>query len=170
MIKLKTASIEDIPTIQNLAQQVWPVTFKPILTDQQIDYMIDMMYSSDSLQKQLIHQKHIFCIVYDKQDNEIGYVSYQLNYELDGVSKVHKVYVLPNYQGYGYGKQIFSTLFNTLLIEKQTSVILNVNRHNKATEFYGKMGFVIFKEENIDIGSGFLMEDYIMIRPLTETK
>jgi ribosomal protein S18 acetylase RimI-like enzyme len=40
---------------------------------------------------------------------------------------------------------------------------LNVNRNNKALGFYQKFGFVILREEDIDIGNGYFMNDYIMV-------
>ena len=43
-----------------------------------------------------------------------------------------------------------------------TSLQLNVNRHNKALHFYEKQGFKIIREEDIDIGEGYFMNDYVM--------
>jgi ribosomal protein S18 acetylase RimI-like enzyme len=37
-----------------------------------------------------------------------------------------------------------------------------VNRHNRALHFYEKQGFKIIREEDIDIGSGYFMNDYVM--------
>ena len=51
------------------------------------------------------------------------------------------------------------------MVSKTNNIIaltLNVNRFNKAIDFYLKNGFKIIKEENIEIGNGFLMEDYVM--------
>ena len=40
---------------------------------------------------------------------------------------------------------------------------LNVNRYNKnALQFYTKQGFAIIKEEDIAIGKGFFMNDFVM--------
>jgi ribosomal protein S18 acetylase RimI-like enzyme len=39
---------------------------------------------------------------------------------------------------------------------------VNVNRHNKALHFYEKYGFKIIREEDIDIGEGYFMNDYVM--------
>ena len=41
-------------------------------------------------------------------------------------------------------------------------IVLNVNRKNPAIMFYQKIDFVIDTEEIIDIGEGFVMDDYIM--------
>ena len=38
---------------------------------------------------------------------------------------------------------------------------LNVNRHNKAKNFYEKMGFQVAYEEDIPIGK-YWMNDYVM--------
>jgi len=37
-----------------------------------------------------------------------------------------------------------------------------VNRQNNAKNFYEKLGFVVIKEEDIDIGNGYFMNDYVM--------
>ncbi len=42
------------------------------------------------------------------------------------------------------------------------ALFLNVNKYNSAIHFYQKTGFVIAKEEVIDIGNGFVMDDYVM--------
>ena len=43
---------------------------------------------------------------------------------------------------------------------------LNVNRHNKALDFYKKMGMSIDRSGDFDIGGGFYMNDYIMRKEL----
>ena len=47
------------------------------------------------------------------------------------------------------------------------SLQLNVNRNNKAKEFYERQGFAVIKEEDIDIGNGYLMNDYVMEKVLS---
>ncbi len=46
------------------------------------------------------------------------------------------------------------------------NLILNVNRKNKAKTFYEKNGFAVVREEDIDIGKGYFMNDYIMEKTL----
>jgi ribosomal protein S18 acetylase RimI-like enzyme len=43
-----------------------------------------------------------------------------------------------------------------------TSLLLNVNRNNPTKGFYEKLGFTVIKEEDIDIGNGYFMNDYVM--------
>ena len=44
----------------------------------------------------------------------------------------------------------------------QLQLFLNVNRFNKAIQFYTKMGFIITDTVDVAIGNGYFMEDYIM--------
>lgn len=53
MFDIRIASKEDIPLIQKLTYQVWPQTYASILSQEQVNYMLGMMYSEVSLQKQM---------------------------------------------------------------------------------------------------------------------
>ena len=45
---------------------------------------------------------------------------------------------------------------------QQKGVFLNVNKYNNAQFFYEKLGFTITKDEVIDIGNDYVMDDYVM--------
>ncbi len=80
--------------------------------------------------------------------------------------KLHKIYVLPSQQGKGSGKFIIDQLTNAMKIKGASALQLNVNRNNPAKSFYEKIGFAVIKEEDIDIGSGYFMNDYVMEKKL----
>ena len=42
------------------------------------------------------------------------------------------------------------------------TLLLQVNRHNKAKQFYDKLGFKVLKMADFDIGRGYFMNDYVM--------
>jgi GNAT superfamily N-acetyltransferase len=72
------------------------------------------------------------------------------------------LYVLPQIQGKGVGK-IFIQYINDIAKENANlGLILNVNKYNKAKDFYLKYGFEITKSIIVDIGKGYIMDDYIM--------
>ena len=84
------------------------------------------------------------------------------NYQNKKVTRIHKIYILPEAQGKGVGKLLIEKVV-ALAKENQSEVIsLNVNKFNKAVSFYKKIGFEIVAEEDLDIGNGYLMEDYKM--------
>ena len=59
---IRSADQDDIGTIGYLAHQVWPVTYKDILSSDQMNYMLDLFYSPESLENQIIQLKHRFII------------------------------------------------------------------------------------------------------------
>lgn len=121
--------------------------------------MLEMMYSPEVLQKQM-KDGHIFVICY-KDDVPVGFAGYAPT-EL-GVFKLHKLYVLPELQGHGAGRFIMDYITNDIWDMGATDLVLNVNRHNHtAKAFYDRMGFSVVYEDDIDIGNGYFMNDYIM--------
>lgn len=161
MFNLKQASLADCKLINQLAQQVFPATYENILTPEQIEYMMEWMYSIKNLQKQMKEEGHIYFIAYEK-DTPCGYLSIQQ--ENNELFHLQKIYILPAYQGKKYGKKLFEKAIEYI---KQINLspcrmILNVNRNNKAIHFYEKLGMKKIGKGDFPIGNGFLMEDYIM--------
>ncbi|WP_029904675.1 GNAT family N-acetyltransferase [Prevotella sp. 10(H)] len=164
-MKIVEATEEHLFIIQSLSDKIWPPTFADILTEEQIVYMMDMMYSTDSLKKQMGELNHHYLLA--QEDGEyLGFVSYETNYKEENITKVHKIYVLPSLHGKGVGCFFINTVGEIAMKNGNKELSLNVNRLNKAIDFYKKMGFEIVKTEDIDIGNGFLMEDYIMNKKL----
>ncbi|WP_315824134.1 GNAT family N-acetyltransferase [Paraflavitalea speifideaquila] len=161
---IRSAGIDDLPAIGYLAQQIWPGTYGSILSAEQLKYMMDLIYSPDSLQQQMVKHKHIFLIA-ELDEEPVGFASYSPLKE-PGVYKLHKLYVHPKTQGKGIGKTFIDFIIDQLPVPEATTLRLNVNRHNKARQFYEKLGFVVTKEEDIDIGHQYYMNDFVMERNL----
>jgi len=161
MITFKKAEEVDFPKIQSLAKAIWPPTFSNILSPEQIEYMLHMMYSEESLKKQLSEEQHVILLV-SENNRDIGYLSYQLNYKDKPTTKIHKLYLLPETQGKGYGSKMVDHITSISLKQGQTILSLNVNRFNNAYKFYLTLGFEYIKNEDINIGNGFLMEDSVL--------
>ncbi|RQO66396.1 GNAT family N-acetyltransferase [Pedobacter sp. KBW06] len=165
MLHIYNATSSDFPIIQEIAHLTWPDTFGAILSKEQISYMLEMMYSTDSLTEQTSKKGHQFLLVKDETKN-LGYASYELNYKGLSKTKIHKIYILPEAQGKGVGKLLMNSITDIARKNQDTILSLNVNRDNAAFDFYKKIGFEKTGEENIDIGDGFLMEDFIMDKKL----
>lgn len=159
MLDLILATADDIPTIQKMSDIVWPVTFEEILSPEQIKYMMEMMYSTESLEKQL-EEGHRY-ILAKEEERYLGYLSIQ-NYKKKGYSKIHKIYVMPNMQGKGVGRNLVEYAKMLAIDLGSEYLTLNVNRYNKALGFYERLGFSVVDTEDIDIGNGYLMEDYVL--------
>ncbi len=164
MMQIRRAALEDFEIIYNLAINTWHVTYEKILSAEQMDYMLDMMYSLEAVTDQILVKGHHF-ILLSEDDKYLGFASYELNY-LSGVTKLHKLYVLPETQGRGAGRLLMAEIEKTAKKNGNTTLSLNVNRYNNAINFYLKNGYTKVKEEDINIGNGYLMEDYVMEKPL----
>jgi len=166
---IREARLDEIEIIQSIARKTWPVTFRDILSQKQIDYMLEMMYSDRSLKEQIEVKHHKFLLSYsdtgktaDSNHTYTGYLSYELNCNSSKKTKIHKIYILPEFQGYGFGKALIEEVVRVASLNESRWLTLNVNRNNKAVEFYKSLGFIITAQEDIDIGNGFLMEDFQM--------
>jgi GNAT superfamily N-acetyltransferase len=167
MFAVRTANIDELPLIQKLAHQIWPPTFGEILSKEQIEYMLEMMYSHDSLQQQW--KDGVLFLIAEENHHPVGFAGIQKNYQNTAKTKIHKLYLLPETQGKGYGRELINQITQMALQDGDSSLTLNVNRFNEAYDFYLKTGFQKVGEENIDIGQGFLMEDFIMEKPLFQS-
>jgi ribosomal protein S18 acetylase RimI-like enzyme len=163
-MKIVPVSQEHLPTIQKISNEVWPKTFKDILSTDQIKYMMEMMYSTSSLEEQM-RNNHQYLLAKDEEEY-LGFLSYELNYKGKPCTKVHKIYVLTSAQGKGVGRILIDEAARIARDNGNKELSLNVNRNNKAINFYKKIGLEIVDKEDIDIGNGFLMEDYIMNKKL----
>lgn len=159
-MNIEEVKIADIHRIQKIAQETWPATFNKILSKEQIDYMLKWMYDFEQLEKQ-IKNGHLFYIL-SKNQEDCGFIGIELNYHSRGILKIHKLYIRPVYQGIGIGKKLVQKAKEIACQNEIKRISLNVNRFNDSLDFYRKMGFDCIKEEDIDIGNGYLMEDFVL--------
>jgi GNAT superfamily N-acetyltransferase len=165
MLSIRNASIKDLPQIRQLAHEIWPVAYGSILSADQLDYMLEGFYSIPSLEKQLIQSGHTFVLALEDHI-PVGFASFSAKETRPEVIRLHKIYVLPTRQGKGMGKFLLQYVMRTAQELGGTALQLNVNRYNPALHFYEKSGFTIVGQEDIDIGKGYFMNDYIMEVPI----
>lgn len=160
MLQARKADVNDIDLIQQLAYTIWPETYNELLSQDQLQYMLQLIYSKDSLRNQVEQLKHQFIILTDNAI-PIGFASYSPKDGSPKTYRLHKLYVLPAQHRKGAG----SFLLNYIIDEiKSVAKILelNVKRDNPAVHFYKKLGFTIACDVDLDIGNGYFMRDYIM--------
>ncbi|WP_298734009.1 GNAT family N-acetyltransferase [uncultured Chitinophaga sp.] len=163
-LTIREATTTDITLIQELTERIWRPTYQHILSAEQIDYMIDLMYSTASLRRQMEALEHQFILLYDGT-TAIGFAAYSTT-DAAGIYKLHKIYLDGGYQGKGVGKFLINAVITRVKAQQGHILELDVNRHNKARHFYEKQGFVVVKEKDTDIGQGYLMNDYVMQKTL----
>lgn len=158
-MKITPAAICDIKVIQSLAADTWPDAYSHIISGEQMEYMLDLMYSERSLEQQFA-QGHNFLLAKENEE-PVAFASYGKT-DKPGVYKLHKLYALPSQQGKGVGKKLIEYIIEDIKKQNAIALQLQVNRQNVAVKFYERLGFIIIKEDDFDIGGGYFMNDYIM--------
>ena len=185
-IHISKASGEDTMCIHNMAQVVFRHTYREILSPEQMEYMMDWMYSPANLQKQL-DEGHVYYIAY-RDGKPCGYVSVQPEGIADDgrlLFHLQKIYVLPSEQGHGLGRALFDrAVAHVREVAHMQEVAharevaggcteecvegcgarieLHVNRNNPSIGFYHHLGLRILRQGDFHIGNGYYMNDYIM--------
>lgn len=164
MISIRKATAAEMPIVTELAELIWPQTYSEYISKAQLRYMLDLMYNQEELLSQH-HKGHTFFIA-STQGKDVGFACTSPLAEKEHTYKLHKLYVLPSTQGMGIGKLLVDEVVNLAAAQGGKFLQLNVNRNNKATNFYLKIGFNIKETVDINIGDGFYMNDYVMELPI----
>lgn len=164
MYLIREATPNDTEIIRAIAEQTWWVTYGPILEKEQIEFMLDEIYSTRKVASQLTHKTQTY-LVLEEDGQPVAFAAYSPREENPEIYKLHKLYCLPQTQGKGYGKILINEVANKTLAAGKRLLDLNVNRHNKAKTFYEKMGFKVVYEEDIPIGP-YWMNDFVMRKEL----
>ena len=155
---------EDIDTLLPLAGRIWHAHYPGIITVEQIDYMLARGYTREVILDEIEHQGIIWSIIRDNM-TMIGFIS--VGPYGDGIMKLHKLYLLPEYHGQGIGARALAEVERLAKQQNSATLVLNVNRHNqKAISAYQRSGWNITDEVVLDIGNGYVMNDYVMSKQL----
>ena len=160
-LEIKKVKLSEIHIVRDIAHKAWPSAYETIISNSQIDFMLKMMYDIDTLSNQIEQLNHQIFFLYS--DNiPIGFISFEHGYNQTSSTKIHKLYLLPETKGKGYGKLLLDFVLKRVKEENLQSIILNVNKKNPSFHFYKKSGFEIMDEVVLDIGNGYVMDDYVM--------
>jgi GNAT superfamily N-acetyltransferase len=160
---IRIADATDLPAIREVVHEVWPIAYREIITPEQISYMLEWMYSDESLHKQVAEEGCVF-LVYEQDNIVQGFASFS---EIEkSVFKLHKLYVYTSLHGNGIGRALLDEVKKRSIDLGGKVIELQVNKKNVAQRFYLKQGFTIDRELVLDIGGGFVMDDYVMMLSL----
>jgi diamine N-acetyltransferase len=154
----------DIERLAALAREIWLAHYSSIITLAQIDYMLEQRYAAAVVQEELRCED----MWWDKLTVDgvmTGFSSYFLD-ERD--MKLDKLYVHPAYQRCGYGGRLIERALQRAAQRSCATLLLAVNKNNRqAINAYLKHGFRIGQSVVKDIGGGFVMDDYIMVKDVS---
>jgi ribosomal protein S18 acetylase RimI-like enzyme len=165
VIRITDATEADLAPVAQLAGIVWRAHYPGIITDGQIDYMLARGYSHEALLRFVTEPGAGLLLAYE-DERLIGFAAY---YRVDDASelKLDKLYVHQDFHGQGVGRRLIQRVERDARAQGRSSLILNVNKSNvKAIRAYEHNGFVIREPVVVDIGGGYVMDDYVMSKNL----
>jgi GNAT superfamily N-acetyltransferase len=164
-MEIRKADLKDISIIRNLAQLIWPEAYGEIISKEQITYMLDLMYSEAALKAQM-EKGHQFILAVN-ESLPIGFAAFSKKSDEEPQTfRLHKLYVLPRQHAQGVGSSLLANLVTESKAAGANLLELNVNKFNIAKQFYDKKGFTILREEILNIGEGYVMDDYVMVKEI----
>lgn len=158
-ITFRTATVEDIPLINELAHRIWWQHYPGIISDDQIRYMLDKMYSPVAIAEQIAASQK-YTLIYADGD-PVGY--YAISEKGPRHFFLHKFYIDTDQHRRGIGALVFQKILADC--KGYQEIALQVNRRNiKAVNFYFKQGFTIAFAKDFDFGGGYTMDDFWMVK------
>lgn len=161
----QVALASDITLVEMLATKIWHEHYPQIIGKEQVDYMLAKYQSSPAIKRQ-IKDGISYYLLFDK-NHPVGYFSYHFE---QGALFLSKIYVIKEVRGSGIGAKAMEFIASKAIEQSSDKVRLAVNKFNSGTiEVYKKFGFETVGSIEKNIGAGFIMDDYIMEKSLTDS-
>ena len=163
--QIEPAATADIPRIIEILQVNFRDEFRHVISDEQIEYMLAKFYAPDALKQEMDHGQ-----VYVKlhHDDEIRAFASYGSTPIPDELQLHKLFVDLHWHGKGYGGALIAYVQEQGRRGGCKTLMLTVNKRNtRAIAIYRKKGFEIREPIEVDIGSGFYLDDYVMAQTLT---
>jgi ribosomal protein S18 acetylase RimI-like enzyme len=158
----KALSLSDYELIENLANIIWNEHYVAIIGINQVEYMLEKFQSVKAITNQIKNGYEYFLITYETK--AVGYISVKKEKNTLFLSKI---YMLSQYQGKKIGKTALLFVETKARTNNLAKVTLTVNRGNSdSIKVYEKIGYHKAGTINIDIGHGYVMDDYKMEKNL----
>lgn len=156
----KVETDSELREVAELAEKIWHECFPSIISEGQIDYMVEKFQSYNAMTKQLSEQNYTYFAV--REDGELcGYIGAKP--ESGERYFLSKLYLRKDKRGRKIASQMLGRVFDEAQKSGKSKVYLTVNKHNdQAIAVYKAKGFIVADTAVTDIGNGYVMDDYIM--------
>jgi diamine N-acetyltransferase len=154
----------DVGSVANLAHAIWYDYYVPLIGRAQVDYMVAKLQSPAAIQAQIRDGYEYFLVQVGRE--QIGYLAMQ-EQRPEGRMFISKLYVTKEQRRTGTGRACMEFIEGVARRRGLTRLWLTVNKANPAVHAYERLGFRIAEPIVIDIGGGFVMDDFRMERDLT---
>ena len=145
--------------VVSLAQIIWNEWFPSIISQEQINYMVEKFQSMPAIDE-AIREKGYEYFLMILGDTPIGYMGVAPD---DGALLLSKLYLMKPFRGQRRSNLFFDRAEEVAKEKGFSKVRLFVNRHNyNSIRVYLRKGYRIVEEIKTDIGEGFICDDFLM--------
>ena len=158
-----------IETLAGIAASIWREYWPDRIGADQTEYMVEKYQSRRALTEAI--REEGYCYLLMKHDGvTLGYLGIRPE-EQTGRLFLSKIYLYADERGKGYSSEAMRFLVQLCESNGLTSIYLTVNKHNDpGIRAYKATGFKIVDSVETDIGSGFIMDDYIMEKDVSDAR
>jgi GNAT superfamily N-acetyltransferase len=163
---LSITPIEDpaeLDVVASLAREIWYEYYVPLIGKPQVDYMVERFQTASAMAAQMREGYEYFLV--RREGRPIGYAAVQAQ-PAERTLFLSKFYLHRDARGAGTGRAFMEFLVQLALARGLVSIWLTVNKGNPSVGVYERMGFRIAADLRIDIGDGFVMDDFRMEKAL----
>lgn len=164
-VSLAAINETDFAAVAEVAKSIWLAHYSTIISKEQIEYMLTGRFTPENLRR-YVESSERWLEVLRVNEALVGYCSYALT-ATPGEMKLEQLYLLPTLHGRGLGGRMLKHVERRSMALGCQVLMLQVNKRNeKAIRVYNRAGFSVRQEVVVDIGRGFVMDDYIMEKRL----
>jgi GNAT superfamily N-acetyltransferase len=164
---LPVTNAAQVAQVARMAREVWDEYYVPLIGRAQVDYMVAKFQTAEAMQAQIDSGYEYFQI---RQSGEaIGYAAIRHD-AAEARLFISKLYLLAAHRKSGAGRQCLELIERLARERAATRLWLTVNKGNPSVRAYERLGFSIAEAIVMDIGGGYVMDDYRMEKPVTPAR
>lgn len=150
-------------SLAELADEIWHEYWPSIIGAEQTDYMVEQFQSLDAIKRDMAEHNYEYWFVKAGDDGRVVGFTGGHNDEDGERFYISKIYVKKDERGKHFASDIIAFYTNLCRERGFKAMYLNVNKYNElGIRAYEGKGFVTIESVVNDIGSGFVMDDYVM--------
>ena len=163
-------SDEQVEQLARMADEIWHEYWPAHIGAAQTDYMVEQFQSLPAIRRDMAHSAYRYWFVVDEElpeaEQVVGYTGGHTEPETNRFF-ISKIYLYDRARGHGYARKVIEFYDALCRAEGLRAMYLTVNKHNElGVRAYKGTGFETIESVETDIGSGFIMDDYVMERPV----
>lgn len=158
-IEIEKIKDNELEEFLSFASDIWQEYFTFLLSNEQIDYMVDMFFAPEHIKHQVQNEnyEYYFCKI---RGEKIGFIGLQIQQDSIFLSKL---YLKKSSRGKGFASEMMQFVFDRAKSTGKQRLWLTCNKHNEhSLDVYKAKGWKIIDEQVADIGRGYVMDDYIL--------